>query len=198
MNGILTLTDGGLRQEMPGNDVSLEAFLISVEKRAFRMARIATGNTDDALDIVQDAMFALVSRYADKATTQWRPLFFRILINRIRDWYRRNKVRRYWQNWLQPFKKSDHDSPEDPIESVPDGSLPNPSEQLILNDTVTALDAALRQLPPRQQQTFLLRAWEGLSVRDTAKAMNCSEGSIKTHYARAIATLRDLLENHWQ
>lgn len=177
--------------------MSLEAFLISVEKRAYRMARIATGNTDDALDIVQDAMFALVSRYADKPSGQWNPLFFRILVNRIRDWYRRHKVHRYWRTWLRSIRKIEDAGGDDPIESVPDDKVPNPSEQLILSDTVAALDAALRRLPLRQQQAFLLRAWEGLSVRDTAKAMNCSEGSIKTHYARAIGTLRDLLEDHW-
>jgi RNA polymerase sigma-70 factor (ECF subfamily) len=198
MRGILTDTAGGLRQEMPENDVSMEAFLMSLEKRAFRMARFATGNTDDALDIVQDAMYALVSRYADKAAAQWRPLFFRILVNRIRDWYRRQKVRRYWQYFLHPLRKEGDDSCDDPIESVPDETMLDPSEQLVLNDTVTTLDNALRRLPSRQQQAFLLRAWEGLSVRDTAKAMKCSEGSIKTHYARAIRTLRHLLENHWQ
>ena len=187
-----------MKQHMPADDASMEAFLITVEKRAFRMARIATGNTDDALDIVQDAMCSLVSRYADKAVEQWRPLFFRILVNRIRDWYRRQKVRRYWQYFSHTFKKVEDDDRNDPIESAPDGTMPDPSEQLILNDTVTMLDHALRRLPPRQQQAFLLRAWEGLSVRDTAKVMKCSEGSIKTHYARAIRTLRDLLENHWQ
>ena len=183
---------------MPVEDASMEAFLITVEKRAFRMARIATGNTDDALDIVQDAMCALVSRYADKAVEQWRPLFFRILVNRIRDWYRRQKVRRYWQYFLHPLKKVEDDDRGDPMDSVPDKMMPDPSEQIILNETVTTLDQALHRLPPRQQQAFLLRAWEGLSVRDTAKAMKCSESSIKTHYARAIHTLRDLLENYWQ
>ena len=183
---------------MPADDASMEAFLITVEKRAFRMARIATGNTDDALDIVQDAMCALVSRYADKAVEQWRPLFFRILVNRIRDWYRRQKVRRYWQYFLHPLRKAEDDNRNNPIESVPDETMPDPSEQIILNDTVTTLERALYQLPPRQQQAFLLRTWEGLSVRETAKVMNCSEGSIKTHYSRAIRTLRNLLENHWQ
>ena len=67
---------------------ALERFLSSVEKRALRIAQIATSNSDDAFDIVQDAMLKLSSRYAGKPPNEWPPLFHRILQNRIRDWHR--------------------------------------------------------------------------------------------------------------
>lgn len=72
---------------------TIEDFLSDVEKRAYRMAVIATSNRDDALEIVQDAMMKLVSRYANKDADDWGPLFHRILQSTIRDWYRRNRVR---------------------------------------------------------------------------------------------------------
>ena len=176
---------------------SMERFLASVERRAFRMAQVTTRSTEDALDIVQDAMLSLVRRYAGKSEAEWKPLFYRILTNRIRDWYRRNKVRNRWRRWLQPILKGEDTENVDPIEDLPDPAGRNPAEQAIIGDSVAALDSALQSLPLRQRQAFLLRAWEGLSVRETAVAMRCSAGSVKTHYARAIRTLRILLEDHW-
>lgn len=171
----------------------MEQFLISVEKKAFRMAQISTSSTEDALDIVQDAMLGLVRKYSRRPQDEWKPLFFRILVSRIRDWHRRKKVRFRWRTWLRPFE--DYDM-TDPIEAMPDPTAPDPARQVELGDSVEALDSALRALPLRQQQAFLLRAWEGLNVKETARAMKCSAGSVKTHYSRAVHALRRQLKDY--
>lgn len=182
---------------MEDNQRTLERFLASVERQAFRMAQIATGSTEDALDIVQDAMFGLVKGYAAKPQEQWRPLFFRILQSRIRDWYRRNSVRNRWRVWLAGVRDGNDRQQEDPMAAFPDPAGGDPAEQAGDRASMAALEAALRSLPLRQQQTFLLRAWQGMNVAETASAMKCSEGSVKTHYARAIKNLRKKLEGHW-
>ena len=83
------------------------------------------------------------------------------------------------------------------MQLVADPAGRSPDEILAARGGIEALDAALQTLPLRQQQVFLLRAWEGLDVRDTARAMNCAEGSVKTHYSRALAALRIKLGEHW-
>ncbi|MBT5485422.1 MAG: RNA polymerase sigma factor [Gammaproteobacteria bacterium] len=172
---------------------ALERFLSSVEKRALRIAQIATSNSDDAFDIVQDAMFKLVEKYAGKKENEWPPLFHRILQSRIRDWYRRNTVRNRFRFWLS----SDPEVEEDPFQSVADEAGRSPEIELQNSRSIDALEQALQSLPLRQQQAFMLRAWEGFDVKETAKAMACAEGSVKTHYSRAIHSLRATLGEHW-
>ncbi|PVV11610.1 MAG: RNA polymerase sigma factor [gamma proteobacterium symbiont of Ctena orbiculata] len=173
---------------------ALEQFLIQVERRAFTMAELATGNRDDALDLVQDAMLGLVKRYGDRTSEEWPPLFYRILQSRIRDWYRRTQVRNRFRVWLGRSGK-DPGQETDPIQEAVDHKLPNMVDQLASHVAMDDLLSSLRDLPMRQQQAFLLRTWEGLSVSETAYAMGCSEGSVKTHYSRAIHRLKERLED---
>jgi RNA polymerase sigma-70 factor (ECF subfamily) len=175
---------------------SIDRFLAEIETRAFHMARIASGNEQDALDIVQDAMLKLVQRYAEKSPENWKPLFFRILQNRITDFHRRQTLGGRIFGWIKFKQDQDSDeeylSPENSAD--PQALLP---EQLLQQCRFSeALTEALKRLPQRQQQTFLLRIWEGLSVKETAIAMQCSEGSVKTHLSRAIQSLRNTLEPH--
>ena len=174
---------------------ALDRFLASIERRALRMAQIATGQAEDAHDLVQESMLKLVERYAARDEAEWEPLFHRILQSKIRDWYRRTKVRNRWRLWLG--RDEDGGAADDPLESIADTSTPSVEHQLKTKRAAAALEVALRTLPLRQRQAFLLRAWEELDVAQTAAAMGCSEGSVKTHYFRAVHALRTLLGNHW-
>ena len=175
---------------------AMERFLADVERRAFRMAQLAVRDTDDALDIVQDAMLRLVRHYAGAPADEWRMLFFRILRNRIRDHYRRRSVRqRVLAWWHRPAEGGDDD--DDPIMTAPGPASDAPDERVALGEAMAALDVAVRRLPARQREAFLLRTLEGLNVAETAAVMGCSEGSVKTHYSRAVHSLRTSLGDHW-
>jgi len=187
---VLSLDAGGERrrdQELMTSR-ALEQFLSSVEKRAFKIAQLGLRNDDDALDAVQDAMMKLVQSYASRGEDEWRPLFYRILANRIHDMQRRRTVRGRIMAWL-PVRDAEDDEEFDPIAQAPSPEV-TPARRLELDEAIGALEAAIAALPPRQQQAFLLRNFEGLDVGETASAMGCSEGSVKTHYFRALEALR--------
>jgi RNA polymerase sigma-70 factor (ECF subfamily) len=168
---------------------ALNQFLASVELKAFRIAQAALRNEDDALDAVQDAMLQLARAYAARPPEEWKPLFYRILENRIRDMQRRRTVRGRIIAWL-PSRAGDEDDDEpDPIQQAPSPE-PQPVRRLEIDEAMGALEKALEGLPRRQQQAFLLRSLEGLDVAETAAAMGCSQGSVKTHYFRAVQALR--------
>jgi RNA polymerase sigma-70 factor, ECF subfamily len=173
---------------------ALDRFLLDVEKRAYRIARIAVRHDDDALDIVQDSMLQLARRYGRHPSEEWRPLFFRILQNRIRDCLRRRKVRARLLAWLP--HSGHEDEAADPYASVADpASLL--AQQIVVEQAMSVLERALGELPARQQEAFMLRNFEGLDVAETAQAMGCSQGSVKTHYSRAVHTLRERLGDLW-
>ena len=172
----------------------LDAFLANVQGRAYRIAQIATGSKEDALDVVQDAMFKLVEKYSERPASEWQPLFYRILQSRINDWYRRTSVRSRHHGSLASASDEQH---EDPIQNRKDPHGRSPDEQLQTRSSMEKLQTALEKLPLRQQQAFLLRAWEGMDIKQTAVAMSCAEGSVKTHYSRAIHSLREALGDYW-
>jgi RNA polymerase sigma-70 factor, ECF subfamily len=172
----------------------LEQFLASVERRAFRIARIALRNDDDALDAVQDAMLKLARSYATRPSAEWPPLFYRILQNRVRDGQRRRQVRNRVFAWLPTF--GDDDEVIDPVETAPSNEVPT-VDRLMADEAMRRLEGFLGALPARQQEAFMLRNFEGLDVAQTASAMGCSEGSVKTHYSRAVHTLREKLGDAW-
>ncbi|HEY8554171.1 MAG TPA: RNA polymerase sigma factor [Burkholderiales bacterium] len=171
---------------------ALDRFLADVERRAFLMARMATGSAEEAMDIVQDSMLQLVRHYGGRDESEWAPLFHRILQRRIYDWYRRTRVRNRWRHWF----RRDDDAGDDPLEQQVDPAAADPADALAAERTFADLEAAIAALPLRQQQAFLLRAWEGLDTEQTARAMGCSEGSVKTHYSRALQALRERLKDY--
>lgn len=173
----------------------LNQFLAGVEKRALRIAEIGVRDRDEALDLVQDAMIGLVRSYAARPTDEWAPLFYRILHNGVRDWHRRQKVRRRVMVWFR--RDADGAGDRDPIEAAADPAGRTPDDELETSEAMRRLQTAIGDLPARQREAFMLRTFEGLDVAGTAVAMGCSEGSVKTHYSRAVHTLRAELGEHW-
>lgn len=169
--------------------VTIDAFLQSVEKKAYRMAMLALSNHADAIDVLQDSMIKLVTHYEDRPPNEWKPLFYRILQNRIRDFQRQYKMK----NLLFFWKSEDKDEGVDDWPADDNELQGKPDVDLTKDRLQKRVLQALQSLPEKQQQCFMLRSWEGMSVIETAEVMGCSEGSVKTHYFRAVSKLRKFL-----
>lgn len=174
----------------------LSNFLESIERRAFKQAMFAVHEEEAALDIVQDAMLKLAEKYGDRPEEEFPMLFQRILQNTIRDFYRRSKVRSMWTTLLSAFG-NDEDEDYDPLETIAADEGENgprtPESQLLQAQTLVVIEEEIKKLPARQREAFLMRYWEDMDVAETAAAMGCSEGSVKTHCSRATHALASAL-----
>ena len=178
-------------------DQELSDFLKSVEKRAFKRTVYTVRNDDAALDIVQDAMIRLAEKYVDRPAAELPLIFQRILSNATMDWFRRQKVRNAHVQSLSDFDDAGGDGDFDLLETLQtvEGSLgaESAADSVSRQQTLGLIEAAVAALPARQREAFLLRYWEEFDVAETALAMGCSEGSVKTHCSRAVHALAKAL-----
>ena len=179
-------------------DKELSDFLESVERRAFKQAVYAVRKDESALDIVQDAMIKLAEKYGDKPAAELPLLFQRILQNTIHDYFRREKVRSTWVSLFSSLgsDKEDADNYDvlETYEAEEGSQAAESSADKVERDQVLAIiEQEIQKLPGRQREAFLMRYWQDMDVAETAAAMGCSEGSVKTHCSRATHTLAQAL-----
>ncbi len=177
----------------------LSDFLKSVEKRAFKRSLYHVRNEEAALDIVQDSMLKLAEHYGDKPPAELPMLFQRILSNCTLDWFRRQKTRNALFSSMSDFEGNDEDGAEfNLLETYigPNGDEAAQSAETLTQraQTLQGIEAEIQGLPARQREAFLMRYWEEMDVAETAAAMGCTEGSVKTHCFRAIQTLSKALK----
>ena len=176
----------------------LSDFLENVERRAFKQAAYAVRKDESALDIVQDAMIKLADKYGDKPAAELPMLFQRILQNTIHDYFRREKVRNTWVSLFSSLGSARDESEDfDILETyeAEEGSQASESsaDKVEREQVLNAIDAEVQKLPTRQREAFLMRYWQDMDVAETAAAMGCSEGSVKTHCSRATHSLATAL-----
>ncbi len=179
-------------------DRELSDFLLSVERRAFKRTVYHVRDDEAALDIVQDSMMKLAEHYADKPVNELPMLFQRILSNCTLDWFRRQKTRKALFSNMSDFESASEEGDFDLLETY---SSTDQSQQVESAEDATRraqilreIETEIMELPARQREAFLMRYWEDMDVAETAAAMGCSEGSVKTHCSRAVAALSKALK----
>ncbi|MDR1311004.1 MAG: RNA polymerase sigma factor [Burkholderiaceae bacterium] len=179
-------------------DKELSDFLASIERRAFKQAIYAVKKEEAALDIVQDAMLKLAEKYGDKSVSEYPMLFCRILQNTINDYFRRENVRnsriRLFSSLSDAAERDDFDV-LDVLDGEEEGGWAESAErQMERTQLIGIIEKALGNLPSRQRDAFLMRYLYDMDVAETAAALQCSEGTVKTHCSRAVHTLAKILK----
>lgn len=140
----------------------------------------------------------LAQHYSDKPATELPMLFQRILANCTMDWFRKQKAQNAVVSNLGDFDNDTDAQGFDFLErlDLQDLSLQveSPESALQRAQKLQMIEYELQELPPRQREAFLLRYWEELDLAETASAMGCSPGSVKTHCWRAIQALAKALK----
>ncbi|MEN9472887.1 MAG: hypothetical protein RLZZ495_976 [Pseudomonadota bacterium] len=171
----------------------LSIFLKSVEKRAFKRALYHVRNDESALDIVQDSMMKLAEHYGHKPIEELPMLFQRILSNCTLDWFRRAKTQNALFSNMGDFESASGDEDFDVLEHLVSHQNGQQNESAETHtervQTLREIETEIQNLPLRQREAFLMRYWEDMDVAETAIAMGCSQGSVKTHCSRAIQYL---------
>ena len=179
------------------SSAELSQFLESIERRAFKQAFYAVRDEDSALDVVQDAMIKLAERYGDKPAAELPMHFQRILQNTINDHFRRQKVRNTWTTLFSSLSGGDDNEDFDFLESLEaeagSAQAESAADKVERAQVLAAIEAEVQKLPARQREAFIMRYWEDMDVAETAAAMGCTQGSVKTHCSRATHTLAHAL-----
>ena len=199
-----------MEAELPGDGrvtgpVSLDNFLGEVQRKAYHVAYGALWDRETALDVVQESMLRFVEYYRDKPATAWPALFRSVLNSRINDQRRKRLLASTGRKLLSLTGLKLIDAGDD--EQFKEADLPasehaagigGPEHSLVAGELKHAIDQAVRTLPERQRQVFLLREQLGLSIQESAATLGCSTNSIKQHHFRALRALRQQLAEVWE
>jgi RNA polymerase sigma-70 factor (sigma-E family) len=145
-----------------------------------RAAHGITGDADSAEDLLQTALASVLPRWGTLRDRRAADAYVRrAMVNHHHSWYR------------QAWRRSERPMAEPPDRPTPDAAieLSDPALRATLWELVL-------QLPPRQRACVVLRHYEGLGERQTADALGCSLGHVKSATSRGLATLRDRLAPH--
>jgi RNA polymerase sigma-70 factor (ECF subfamily) len=184
-------SDEELCQKVANGDP--EAYELLVQRhqaRAYRLACSILGSEADARDVSQDAfirLFESANRFDGRS--RFSTWFYRVLVNLCIDHKRRDK----WWRRLIPLSGSDDDPDAPAID--PASSEPGPEDVAMLGQSTLKLGAALDRLSPNQRIAVLLQAQEGLSSREIAEVLKCSENTARVHIHRGLLQLKKLMKD---
>ena len=167
-----------------GDTAAFDTLFTRYQKRTYRLVQRFISNREDALDLTQDAFIRAYQGLGDfKSQCQFYSWLYRITVNLCIDFLRK-KAR------SEVLLYDSDESGELPMANIPDPRSESPAKAVENKELRTHIRKAVRRLPPKQRQIFILRHWDGLSLKDIAAVVGRSDGTVKAHLLHAHRNLR--------
>ncbi len=149
--------------------------------RVLRLCRLLLGDPEEAQEVTQDVFLKLHTALADApADMRWGAWLTTVAVNGCRD-----RRRSWWWRWVRERETRD-------VEEFAGTGL-TPEDATLNRETRLRIWRALRALPARQREVFVLRHLEDWSTEEVAALLAISTGSVKQHLFRAVQQLRAAL-----
>ena len=175
-----------------GDTAAFDTLFTRYQKRTYRLVQRFISNREDALDLTQDAFIRAYQGLGDfKSQCQFYSWLYRITVNLCIDFLRK-KAR------SEVLLYDSDESGELPMANIPDPRSESPAKAVENKELRTHIRKAVRRLPPKQRQIFILRHWDGLSLKDIAAVVGRSDGTVKAHLLHAHRNLRKHLRPYLQ
>lgn len=170
-----------IQQARQGDQTAWIALVEGHQEALFRLAYLILGDPEDAKDVAQEA-FIKAYRHLDRFKDRYplRPWLLRITSNLARN--RRRSLGRYWAA-VTRFNRRKMDI----LQNTPENSFARRSESEMLWQ-------AVRQLKRIDQDVIYLRYFLDLSVKETARVLEVSPGTVKSRLHRSLRRLEKVID----
>lgn len=169
-----------VRRLKAGDERAFEELVATYRERVYRVAWRVVRDDETAEDVAQEAfirVFRHVGRFQERSSLYtW---IYRITVNIALNRLRRDRFR--------------HMVPMGELQWEDKRPQADPSHAAMSSELAERVDAAVRALPDKQRAVFTLRFFEGMSHKEIAEVVGCSEGTSKANYFHAVRKLRKLL-----
>jgi len=157
------------------------------QQRVYRLLLSFVRDPDEASSLTQECFLRAYRNWSgfrgECSVGAW---LARIAVNLARD-EAKNRRRRFWRRLLALHSGASEDerSATDVVSSEA-----SPEQSLLAREALNAVWATVDRLPPQQRTVFLLRFVHEMSLEEAAQVLELELGTVKTHLARALATVR--------
>ena len=182
---------GLIKSAQAGNAVAFEQLIEAHQKHIFSIAYRIAGNQEDASDMAQEVLIKIFRNLKNfRGDSKFSTWLYRVATTTCLD--EQKKLRRHTSYSLDETLETEDGS----LATEPADTGPTPEESLERKAMRQAIHQAIGKLKKEHQKVILLREVRGLSYEEIAKALNCSEGTVKSRINRARDQLKKiLLEN---